>query len=430
MRFTVLILIFCWPAAADHLWLKIGEVRSIAAAPAATIRVGARGIVRVIERPNSVQLVGLKPGLTTLAVDGRAHLITVSRASGKDFFAGVSEALRRMKGLKLSSDMHPLAIQGTLLRFSDWEAIAEMARTHQGEYIFRARALPDVAEQALAHFTQIARAKGFPILRFSAQPQFTAHVPSAQKGLKEAVSEVFAPYGVRVVASESTLAVQPLIRTKVILAELNRSQSQTLGVEWPSAYQAQVLPKILATDGLAVTLKALEARGQAQILAAPNLLCRSGGEAKFHAGGEFPIRIISRTARDVLWKKHGVMLNVRPKADFQGAMSLEIETEISLLDMANAVDGLPALKTNTVKSHFDLPGRRTIALSGLIRQEAGNSSDGLPFLSRIPVLGALFSSRQFQAHQSELVIFVTPEIHLPESNEVIEMPKGWISHEW
>jgi pilus assembly protein CpaC len=197
-------------------------------------------------------------------------------------------------------------------------------------------------------------------------------------------------------------------------------------VEWPSEHQAQILPKIGVADNLMVTLKALEAQGLAQILASPNLLCRSGGEAKFHAGGEFPIRMYSRFSHDVIWKEHGVLLSVRPQADFHGAISLEIETEVSVLDMAGAVEGIPALKTNTVQSHFDLPGRRTIALSGLIRQESGENKEGLPFLTGIPVLGALFSSQRFIKHQSELVVFVTPEIFVPDRDEKLEMPNGWV----
>ena len=121
-----------------------------------------------------------------------------------------------------------------------------------------------------------------------------------------------------------------------------------------------------------------------------------------------------------------MLLNVHPEADFQGAISLEIETEVSMLDMANAVEGIPALKSNTVKSHFDLPGRRTIALSGLLREELGNNADGLPYLTSIPILGRLFSSQKFLHRRSELVIFVTPEIYVPEADEKIEMPKGWI----
>jgi pilus assembly protein CpaC len=121
---------------------------------------------------------------------------------------------------------------------------------------------------------------------------------------------------------------------------------------------------------------------------------------------------------------------VRPKADFQGTISVELETEVSLIDMANAVEGVPAIKKSSVKSHFDLPGKRTIALSGLLRKELGESSEGLPLLSQIPVLGRLFSSKNYLNHRSEMVVFVTPEIQTPDLDESMQMPEGWVTDDF
>lgn len=423
----LILLLLSIPAEAEELWLKVGEVRSLPSPNSENIRVSGRGIVKVIDAGTAIQIIGLKPGTTTVVLGRKPWTVHVSLSGQKNFALALKPLVKSMLGLKLSTDTSQPTITGTLLRFSDWRRLAELARQHQGEYVFAAQALPDVARQALDHFSQLAREKGFPIVRFRADPVFTAQIPKAATGLKEGAEALFKPYGIRIESTGTQLMLQPLVRTKVILAEISRGDARALGVKWPSEYQAQVLPTLAGgVDGLTVTLQALEARGQAQVLASPNLLCRSGSEARFHAGGEFPIRIYSRTAHDVIWKQHGVLLRVKPQADFQGAISLEIETEVSLLDMANAVEGIPALKTNTVKSHFDLPGRRTIALSGLLRQETGNSKEGLPYLSSLPVLGSLFSSESYQRHQTELVIFVTPEIYVPDSDEQIAMPAGWV----
>jgi pilus assembly protein CpaC len=358
-------------------------------------------------------------------VGNQSHSVRVSFSNQKQFQIEIKKALSEMRGLSLSSDNKDIEIHGTLLRFSDWVQIAGIAREYQGEYSFRAQALPDVAEEAMNYLNDVVLKKGFPVIRFSARPQFTALLPRASSNLKALAESTLGPFGILVKMSDSNLALQPLIRTRVILAEISKSYSQDFGVSWPSEFQAQVLPKPSLGNDLMATLHALEAHGQAQVLASPNLLCRSGAEAKFLAGGEFPIRMISRLTHDVVWKSHGVILNVKPRADFNGAISLEIETEVSLLDMAHAVDGIPAIKKSSVKSHFDLPGRRTIALSGLLRQELGDSREGLPLLSQIPILGSLFSSRKFLNQKSELVIFVTPEIFSPESSEPIQMPEGW-----
>lgn len=425
---TLLLLVL--PARANELWLKVGELRKLPASSEAVIRIGSRGIVRAIDAEGGVNIIGLKPGATSLVIDQKSFLVRVSHSSQKEFGIELRSALKKMMGLKMQVDQKQIAITGTLLRFADWQYISELARKHNAEYAFQAHPLKDVAAEAMQTFQSISRKQGIPVARFSADNGFRVHIPKAAQGLKDVVERNFKPYGIAVEISGADLAIAPLVRTRVILAEVAKNFSQDFGVQWPSEYKAQIIPKFgPGEESVMASLRALEAQGHAQILASPILLCRSGGEAQFHAGGEFPIRIFSRTARDVIWKPHGVLLNVKPKADFQGAISLEVETEVSLLDMAHAVDGVPALKKNKVRSHFDLPGKRTIALSGLLRQELGESKEGIPLLIGIPILGALFSSQKFLNHQTELVIFVTPEIYSPETDEPLQMPEGWVKNE-
>ncbi len=411
--------------AAQEIWLKVGEVRQFEAPTGKAIRVGTRGVIKVIDGESSVRVVGLKPGNSPLLIGDRNFTVRVSLGQQQDFIKVLREQLSHMMGLRLESESKPMAVVGTLLRFSDWQRISELARQYQGEYVFKAQALPDVAEKAVTFLQQLARQKGLPVVRFRADPEFTAQVPQAAGHLRENAAALFKSYGIQVESTDSELMLQPLVRTRVILAELARNNERELGIKWPTENEAQLLPRFKTEDSLLVTLKALESRGQAQILASPNLICRSGSEATFHAGGEFPVKMFSRFTHDILWKQHGVMLAVKPEADFQGAISLGIETEVSLLDMANSVEGIPALKSNKVKSHFDLPGKRTIALSGLLRQEIGELKEGLPYLTGIPILGALFSSQKFRKNQTELVIFVTPEIYVPEDEKVV-LPEGWV----
>lgn len=178
-----------------------------------------------------------------------------------------------------------------------------------------------------------------------------------------------------------------------------------------------------------VALKALESKGLGKVLASPTLNCRSGAEAEFHAGGEFPIRLTGFRRQAVEWKKHGVVLKVKPEADSLGAIKLSIDSEISLIDNSQLVDGLPALKINRVSSHFDLKESNTIALSGLIQESWSRGQSGLFGLSQIPVLGALFRSHDFLNYKSELIIFVTPEVVDTETQGVIEWPKDWMRDE-
>lgn len=424
MSFLILLIGFnTW--ASDQIWLAVGEVRSLPSAPSAVIRVGARGVVRAVDGPRGLKIIGLKPGSTAITVDQKAYIVNVSGPAQKEFAHNLILLTKKMLGLKVKINNGDIQVGGTLLRFSDWEDIAKLAQLYEGKYQFKAKILDDIKESALKKFSHLADVNGLPVLHFISEPQIKIKLPNAASGLLTEVNKIFSIYGITAETNDSIIKIQPLIRTKVILAEVSKVYAERFGIKWPSEYEAQVLPRFNASESLTATLQSLEAKGQAQVLASPTLLCKSGGNANFHAGGEFPIRVISRTTRDVLWKKHGVLLNIKPKADFSGSISLDIETEISILDFANSVDGIPALKTNSVKSHLDLAGSRTIALSGLLRQQLGTGKEGLNLLSKIPVLGALFSSNHFINEKSELVVFVTPEIFVPERSEPIVMPENW-----
>ena len=147
-----------------------------------------------------------------------------------------------------------------------------------------------------------------------------------------------------------------------------------------------------------------------RVLARPNLLCRSGKEAEFVAGGEFPIKIFNYRQQDVVWKRYGIVLKIKPKADASGRISLGLETEVSTIDPAHTVDGIPGMLTNRVASYFDLTRPRTIVLSGLLKNEDSVHNAGVPGLSGLPILGPLFGSKEWKENRTELVIFVRPSI--------------------
>jgi pilus assembly protein CpaC len=182
-----------------------------------------------------------------------------------------------------------------------------------------------------------------------------------------------------------------------------------LGLAWPSSVTAQVFPTLgVSADPLEAQLNALETRGHGRVLASPNLICQSGQEAEFLAGGEFPIKFVNYKQKEVIWKKYGILLKVKPKADSSGRMNLKIETEVS--SITEIVDGIPSLATNRVSTTFDLKETKTIVLSGLLKDQNTTSQSGLPWLQRIPILGSLFSSEDYIQKRTELLIFVRPEI--------------------
>ncbi|MCB0407916.1 MAG: type II and III secretion system protein, partial [Bdellovibrionales bacterium] len=177
-------------------------------------------------------------------------------------------------------------------------------------------------------------------------------------------------------------------------------------------YKTSVLPSVGSSE-LSAKLTLMESEGKGQILARPSLLSRSGEKSEFHAGGEMPIRISGWGSQSVEWKKYGILMSFHPVADTSGRMSLTVETEVSIPNLNQTTDQLPIFEVNRVKSYFDLDKSRTVVISGLIRQSESQFRQGLPYLSRIPILGRLFGSPKFTSRKTELLVFVTPKVFRP-----------------
>ncbi len=227
--------------------------------------------------------------------------------------------------------------------------------------------------------------------------------------------DILQKVGLNVIENKQKLDIADNVRVKIQITEVKKELTRSLGIKWPEAYSAKLMN--FGTDGVEsfdLQLKAFEKNGDMKVLASPNLICRNGKSAEFFAGGEFPIVTKdNNNHQTVIWKKYGIELKIKPQIDSIGQMSIELETEISSIDKSREVNGIPAIHDHKVTSHFDLIQSKTIALSGLVKNEIGTANEGLPYLSQLPIVGKLFSSEEFLENRTELVIFVTPELMEP-----------------
>ena len=157
--------------------------------------------------------------------------------------------------------------------------------------------------------------------------------------------------------------------------------------------------------------------GDAYILATPELSTRSGGEAKFLAGGQIPIVTPASglSPPTVSYKDYGIKLSINPVADEHNNVMAIIKSELSSIDPATSVQGNPGFLTRSTDSEINVKEGQTIVLSGLVNADLSNQVDKFPWLGDIPVLGALFRSTEFRNNRTDLVIFVTPTLVDPSS---------------
>ena len=374
--------------------------------------------------------------------DQGAHFVLKAKSPGKTLLRNGSEvtevwvlsnlqrhthqllrnSLRETRGLWQKIFAGKIEVHGRLVRWQDWKSLAETCESSDCEYVFRARMTPDQQEKVSEFLYQQIREKAFPPIQlnktgetFSVLTPNGIPTPGLEKFLKN--------YGLSLQTSPHSLEVKPLVRVQITVSEIRKGAARQLGFDWPTQISAQIFPRVGESEDQGVlTLKALEESGSATILAKPTLLCRSGETADFLAGGEIPIRILNFKTHDVVWKKYGIQLKLKPKADSAGKMSVDLDTEISTPDFSNSVDGIPSLQVHRVHSHFDLLQARTVILSGLLRQDLSQSAKGLPLLQKIPVLGQLFSSQNYLDKTSELVIWVRPEVVRPEQMPEVQTP--------
>lgn len=171
----------------------------------------------------------------------------------------------------------------------------------------------------------------------------------------------------------------------------------------------------LATQ-LTSALSLLEEKGDAWTLAEPRLSCRSGGEAKFLSGGEIPIPVAQGNGSiGVEYKKYGVVVEFRPVADGSGNIESVITIEVSEPDPRNTNQGFVAFTSSRAETQVALKQGEPLVIAGLLRQKVDKSSDALPGLGRIPVVGYLFGAKEARLEQTELFLVVNPRVVTPES---------------
>jgi pilus assembly protein CpaC len=165
-------------------------------------------------------------------------------------------------------------------------------------------------------------------------------------------------------------------------------------------------------------IDALEDNGLVSTLAEPTLTTQSGQAASFLAGGQFPVPVVTGSGSSaqvsVTYQPFGVSLAFTPVVLSKDRISLLVAPEVSSLSQTGAVVNagfnIPALQTRRASTTVELGSGQSFAIAGLLQNDRSNDINKFPFLGDMPVLGALFRSRQFQHNQTELVIIVTPYI--------------------
>lgn len=246
---------------------------------------------------------------------------------------------------------------------------------------------------------------------------------------------------------------------KVTVAEVSRTVMKQLGVNMIGSGEANgiswgaisdSIPGLgkplgasqisLGTSLLDAYVNAMEQAGVMKTLAEPTLTAISGEKATFKVGGEYNIVTNQKDGSTYEIEKidYGIGLEFQPVVLSPGRISLKIRTSVSEPTTEGSVSlsggfrrgdafnkpGMTALsiRKRLADTTVELPSGGSMMIAGLVRDDMRQAINGLPGLSKIPVLGTLFRSRDFVRNESELVIIVTPYLARPVARNELARP--------
>lgn len=176
-----------------------------------------------------------------------------------------------------------------------------------------------------------------------------------------------------------------------------------------------------------ILLEALEQKGVVRTLAEPNLSALSGQEAKFLAGGEYPIPVSQDGGVTTIeFKPFGIELNFIPRVVDKNLINLELKAAVSAIDPTNSITtgglSVNAFSRRETSTTVELGDGESFAIAGLVQDEFLDNSSQLPWIGDVPILGALFRSADYQREQTELVIIVSAHLVSPTRGEALTLP--------
>ncbi len=170
-------------------------------------------------------------------------------------------------------------------------------------------------------------------------------------------------------------------------------------------------------------LEALRQDDLAKILSEPTLVTVSGRPAYFEVGGEIPYEVSQGLgAVSIEWKDYGTRVDFVPIVLGNGRLRLEVRPRVSEVDNTrSSTSRAPAIKSREVDTGVELMAGQTLAIAGLVQTRIEAQNRGLPVVSEVPYLGALFRRVREERNEIETLVLVTPE--LVEAMEPEEVPQ-------
>jgi type IV pilus secretin PilQ/predicted competence protein len=170
------------------------------------------------------------------------------------------------------------------------------------------------------------------------------------------------------------------------------------------------LGNIAGTFNLDVALSAMTRKGKGRLISSPRATTQNNMPAEITQGERIPIQTNQNNTITTQYINAALEMKVTPQITARGSVIMQIDIKNDVANFDKQVQGIPTIVTETAKTTVMVQDGGTIVIGGLYKITQSSSNDGVPLLSKIPLLGSLFRNSRKAASQTELMIFITPRI--------------------
>ncbi len=345
--------------------------------------------------PNQIRVRGEAPGITTVRIADEFDRVYRVEVMVERDLRELEANLRRLfpgSSIKVVGVRDSIVLRGWVTQPSQIPRIVELARTYS----------PNIQN----HIE----------IGGGSQVVLSCKVMEVQRSKLEQLGFNFLSLGQHYYLSSNPGALVPIAEATLPFAGPPTVVSQATSLANPTV-QFAILG---SSDIFRGFIEALKQESLLKILAEPTVTTTSGRPAQLHSGGEFPILVPQGVGTATIsFRDFGIRLETVPIVLGNGRVQLDIAAEVSERDFSNSVDvtgvRVPGISNRLVNTRVEMNFGETFMVGGLTQDRVTTSTNKVPVLGDVPVLGAAFSRKTHQLATTELIILVTPHLASPMS---------------
>lgn len=391
------------------LVLGIGFSKTFKAPITSKVYVSNGKVLKIKNHENELIVIGKSKGLSDLIIGSKTFRVQVLPKRNFLLFRELNESIDNTMGLKIEIKNYCLRITGKLLRWEDWRKIHKVGAQIKTvpncpipfsfapkiEAILRPKVYQELKKEL-----QVFKSK----IEIKISSAGKVEINLNDKKVDKAIIKALKPWGLYPLSKQK---LSGNLKYQIELFAIGSSELESNGIQLPSEIQYKGDVGV-QQDLLIAKLTSLFNSASYKKLIQADIYSDFDSEAQFHSGGEVPFKVVSETSSNIVWKKYGFLLSLKPKESYSRKLNLKVSMELSNISGASQSDIPPKIQKHKLSNSYKLEiNQRNVLLNfKLSGNQDGNHSLG--FLHGIPIFGDLFSHKD-EAYQSyHIFLSVTP----------------------